>query len=379
VAQPTINQAGEPRLARLESLRALAALGVLESHVWGWHNSYGPRTLDSFAGRILISGDFGVNLFFTLTGYLLFAPFARALSSGGRVDLRRYALNRALRILPLYYVTLVVFMVLNERGGTWGQWWRFLTFSENFSTGTFLTVNGPMWSLVVELHFYLLLPILTWLLARTIGARPWLVVTTLMAMGSGAVILSASPSFPHESIPWARSLPMNFHFFAAGMILAVLQPALAARRWPGLAKRSDIWFAAAAAIFVVGADHQNIVFITAVATGLTVAAASLPLRSGFCTRLLDTRVLATIGVASYSLYLWHYPIVLSLSKHIDRYVLLLAVASVVCCLIALISYRLVEAPFLRLRRRWSPGQRLPSSEADRTDDRTGNRTAPAPT
>ena len=65
------------------------------------------------------------------------------------------------------------------------------------------------------------------------------------------------------------------------------------------------------------------------------------------TRSLDWRPLALIGVASYSLYLWHLPIVEALAPHA------LALSVPVSLAVALLSYRLVETPFLRLRRRWS--------------------------
>jgi peptidoglycan/LPS O-acetylase OafA/YrhL len=144
-----VEQAGEPRSARIESLRALAALAVLEVHVWlASHTLGGPL---SVADRLAVGGVFGVNLFFVLTGYLLYLPFAQA---AGSVDLRRYALNRALRVLPLYYVVLAVLLVLQHGGGTLGQWARFATFTQNFSQATVNTVDAPMWSLAVELEFY---------------------------------------------------------------------------------------------------------------------------------------------------------------------------------------------------------------------------------
>src|SRR4051812_29616660 len=67
----TIAQAGETRSARVESLRALAALAVLEGHVFGEHHNYDPaQTLDSFGHRLLFGGGLGVYIFFALTGYL---------------------------------------------------------------------------------------------------------------------------------------------------------------------------------------------------------------------------------------------------------------------------------------------------------------------
>src|SRR3954452_2209266 len=97
-----VTQAGELRSARIESLRAIAALGVLLGHQFVV--SEGLR-FDTYWHKLIMGGGFGVDLFFALTGYLLFWPFARRwLADGPPVNLRRYALNRALRILPLYYV-----------------------------------------------------------------------------------------------------------------------------------------------------------------------------------------------------------------------------------------------------------------------------------
>src|SRR3954454_1054035 len=104
---PQVDQAGERRSARIESLRALAALGVLVGHAYGWAHGFGADIYSSYLGRVLLSGGFGVFLFFALSGYLLFLPFARqSYGSGGPISLRRYAINRALRVLPLYYVVI---------------------------------------------------------------------------------------------------------------------------------------------------------------------------------------------------------------------------------------------------------------------------------
>ena len=85
----------------------------------------------------------------------------------------------------------------------------------------------------------------------------------------------------------------------------------------------------------------------AVASFLVVGAVALPLAPGPLTRALDWRPLALLGVASYSLYLWRLPIVDALAPH----ALLLSVP--LSLIAAVVSYRLIEAPFLRLRRRWS--------------------------
>src|SRR4051794_19369930 len=127
-------QASEPRSARIESIRALAAFGVLFGHVYGLTSGF---TLDSFGDRLGLAGGFGVWLFFALSGYLLFWPFARRdYGTGGPIDVGHYLLNRALRILPLYYVVVVVLLLVQEGGGSAGQWVKFGTFTQSFFPDT---------------------------------------------------------------------------------------------------------------------------------------------------------------------------------------------------------------------------------------------------
>src|SRR5436189_6111084 len=89
---PQVDQAGERRSARIESLRALAALGVLVGHAYGWSHGFAGAIYGTYHGRVLLSGGFGVFLFFALSGYLLYLPFVRgAFSDRGGIDVRRYA------------------------------------------------------------------------------------------------------------------------------------------------------------------------------------------------------------------------------------------------------------------------------------------------
>src|SRR3954452_3443850 len=179
---PQVDQAGERRSARIESLRALAALGVLVGHAYGWSHGW-QNVYATFHGRVLMSGGFGVFLFFALSGYLLFLPFARAaFGPTARIDLRRYAINRAVRILPLYYVVIGTYLVVHDEG-VGGQWWRFLLFLEGFGAHTVAKVDPPAWSLVVEVQFYVLLPLFAWLVARV--ARRSLPRAALFVVGIG--------------------------------------------------------------------------------------------------------------------------------------------------------------------------------------------------
>jgi peptidoglycan/LPS O-acetylase OafA/YrhL len=348
-------QAGEARSARIESLRALAALSVLVGHVWLFsHGGAGS----AYPERLVAAGRYGVWLFFALTGYLLFWPFVRSrLAGGGPIDLRRYALNRALRILPLYYVVVAVLLVVDQHGGSGGQWLRFGTITESFFRSTVGTVDTPIWSLAVELQFYLLLPLLGWLLLRSGSARRAALWLALLAGLSLCVwfVKVHSPASP--DLRWRYSLPATFFSFTAGMFLALLRarashvPAAATTLLLGGA---GLWLVAAAAV-------RWSEPLCALGAALIVGALVLPVREGPLDRALGFRPLAALGIASYSLYLWHVPVIRSLHSHTGWATLpLLAGGAALAVVVAAASYRTVERPFLGLRRRWGPVAAEPS-------------------
>lgn len=363
-AQRQITQAGELRSARIESLRAVAALAVLLGHTFGHAHDYRPaETLATFQDRVLLGGGFGVFLFFALSGYLLYWPFARRdFGDGDAIDLRRYATNRAVRILPLYYVVVVVVLLVQERGGSLDQWWKFLLFAENFSIDTVGQINGVLWSLVVELHFYLVLPVLALALGRLAGRRLAVGIAILLALAVASYLWRrhTMDAGGAASVLWRYSLPTTFFFFVSGMLLALVRIAWQDRPPPWLRGPlgwSGSWLAASAVCWLLVFDVYDRELAVAAAAFLMVGACVLPLRGGVAVRALEWRPLAVVGIASYSLYLWHVPLLNVLVEPwlLDGapFLVLLAVAVPVCIAVALLSYRVIEAPFLRLRRRWS--------------------------
>jgi peptidoglycan/LPS O-acetylase OafA/YrhL len=362
--QRGISQAGELRSARLESVRAVAALGVLEGHIFGVAHGFGAAAYAGFFRRMLLGGGLGVFLFFALSGYLIYLPFARRdFGTGPDINLRRYARNRAVRILPLYYAVLVVLFVVQERGGTFAQWWRFLLFGESFFRRTVGTVDGPLWSLVVELHFYLLLPAFAWALGRVASRSPARAATVLAGVGALCLVLRVllveGNAHPDQRLTY--SLPGTLLFFIPGMALAVARATWERRppRWlAGPGGSTDLWLGGAVVLWAVIFWQYNLAPLAAVASLAVVGACALPLRpGGVLIRLLDWRPLAVIGVASYSLYIWHLPIVehLAAGHLVAGFGPLFLLTFPLCCVVALISYRLIEAPFLRLRRPWAAG------------------------
>jgi peptidoglycan/LPS O-acetylase OafA/YrhL len=360
-----VEQAGELRSARIESLRGIAALAVYLGHVFGQAHDYNPaETLATYPDRVLLGGGFGVYLFFALSGYLLYLPFARRDFAGGpKVDYGRYARNRALRILPLYYVVLFTCILVGKETLSGKDWLSWLTFTQNFTQDrTELTdVNGLMWSLAIEMHFYLALPFLAlaiaWLARRSL-ARAALV---LGALGAASFVLRYVTFYDEGAVEdplLDYSLPSTFFFFVAGMAVVLLQLAWRERQ-PNLLRGplgwSETWIAASAVFWLIVFDDYTRGYLTAIGSFLLVAACVLPLRAGPVVRALEWKVIAFVGVISYSYYLWHIPILESIGEadwEPDSFVGLLALSLPLSLAAAFLSYRFIESPFLRMRRRW---------------------------
>ena len=157
------------RLSGIDGLRGIAALSVLLFHLWLYARVSPPAgAVSGVADWAWSSMRWGLILFFVLSGFLLYRPWLAAGRGGARPDLRRYARSRAARILPAYYLALAASVLL-----LWGSGAvpgvrlpsteslpLFLVFAQNFSGGSLLTLDPPMWTLAVEVSFYLALPLL---------------------------------------------------------------------------------------------------------------------------------------------------------------------------------------------------------------------------
>ncbi|HEY4035985.1 MAG TPA: acyltransferase [Ktedonobacteraceae bacterium] len=164
----------------LDGARAIACLGVLSLHlnliagqqsIWQpLHNMHNIHDLFGalvyFAASLAYAGDSGVILFFLLSSFLLFLPYAKALLFDSPWPLlHRFYLRRIFRILPGYYVALFSIVLFFHpeflHSSHWHDLWLFLTLS--MTTQLSKTLNGPFWTLAIEFQFYLLLPIIAWL------------------------------------------------------------------------------------------------------------------------------------------------------------------------------------------------------------------------
>lgn len=362
-----LGHAGQQRSIRLESVRGTTAFCVMFAHIgaitFGIMPGVAPIDQQlSFAENFVYYG-FGntVFFFFALTGYLLFWPFAKRYWGGGsKIDLKIYAMNRILRCVPLYLIAVVVVLTFRD-DSTLGAWWRFLTFSENFFEYTAANFLGVAWTLVVEIHYYILLPLLAGGIAMVAAGSRRRAGLALIAIGLVSFALRIKFIYLAEppSIQWRLNLPTNLMFFVPGMLLAVIKLSWDERRpdWvKGVLARGDAWILGSIAIFlfVVLNDWSDDYLLTFAAL-LLLGACVLPLEPGLLTTTLEFRWPAYIGLISYSLYIWHLPLqeLIVQITGVDSFWLMSLLAIPAGVVAGALSYRYIETPFLRMRRRWS--------------------------
>ena len=222
------------RVAALTGVRAVAALTVM-----GTHAAYGTGLLShGYVGLMGARLEVGVPIFFVLSGLLLFRPWVRAIADGTPPrSVRRYARNRFRRIVPAYVVTVVLVFgiyavrpVVPNPGHTWAGFWRNLTLTQLYSDDYFTRYLhqglSQMWSLAVEVSFYVVLPLVTYLLLVVLCRRtfrPVLLLSGLTVLAAVSplwlVVLHTTAWLPVGAGAW---LPHYLAWFAGGMMLAVL-------------------------------------------------------------------------------------------------------------------------------------------------------------
>jgi peptidoglycan/LPS O-acetylase OafA/YrhL len=368
---------GHPRFPHVDGLRALAALGVVAVHV----SALAGITASSWLGAYTARLNVGVAIFFCVSGFLLYRPFAAAAHAARpRIRTGEYLRRRALRIVPAYWLALTVLAIYPGLPGVFTRdWWIYYGFGQIYQVRTTLGGISPAWTLCVEVTFYLVLPLYAALAARATRGMPsavaarrelWaLAALSLVSLGFRAVLFGHPRG--HVAI---STLPGMVTWFAGGMALAVLSVRAELGAAPGrvsaLARRPWLpWLAALVLFWVTAtrigaprtydpADYTGLGFaaehvLYAAIAALVVLPAVLGAGERGARRVLSTRVLAAIGVVSYGLFLWHLPLLVALRDDggvtgwLGLAVLGLA-ASLAC---ATLSYVLVERPALRRKER----------------------------
>src|SRR5437660_47462 len=165
-------------IAVLDGVRAIAILMVIVFHINRiTGDSLWNQMANPLASSVATAGGTGVTLFFVLSGFLLFMPFAKALLFKTDWPLARvFYMRRVLRIIPAYYVSLFILILLAYPEYLHPDHLKnlllFLTFFMDSSPATFRQLNGPYWTLATEWQFYMLLPIIAIGIAFVVSRVP---------------------------------------------------------------------------------------------------------------------------------------------------------------------------------------------------------------
>jgi len=369
-------------------------------------------------------GDVGVPIFFALSGLLLFRPWVMAaLTAGPAPSARVYLVRRALRILPAYWlVVLVAMLTLNgSHARSAGAWAQYLLLGQIYDPrpwwhGTGAAGLAQMWSLAVEASFYLLLPVLGLLLAwlTTLGragvaARAKRMLIAIAVLGCLSYGFIALTYYPTPRLWLDGTLLRSLTWFAPGMALAVVLVWARLEDHPDGPVRSfcaaiassgtACWLIAGSA-FVVACTpvagpetlfapslwnlEVRTALYTVIALAVVAPAAFQPDGRTPMGAVLGNRVMRFLGKISYGIFLWQYVAIFGLFAllHIKDVfqggsftlfdtVLVLLAAAVVSCAIAAVSFYVLEQPIQRLYRSGWPGRggrHKRSRESARTAD-----------
>lgn len=407
-------------IASLEGLRAFAALGVVTLHITYLVGQIiiNPRQHPELA-FFWVFGNTGVQLFFVLSGFLLFMPYARALLFQERWPATPiFYLRRVLRIAPGYYFSLLVLVLFVQQvylqADHWGQLLLFLTFLMDSSKTTFQQINVPYWSLAVEVQFYLLLPLaargISMLLQRVSSTAlgrfkvALLACLGLILFGLGVRYLGLRfPALPEGSpgIIVVLFISARFLFFgtvgkfwesfAIGMIVSLCfiytLTAEDSQSWrrkfqkfsfvPGLISLALLTFCALwnfRASYPVPQfnflqpllQYRNWLMEFVVSFGwglliLVILAGNRLFKAPF-----EWRPVRWLGTISYTIYLWHLPLLtifkkyilvhLSLTNVVLSHLLYWSFFALVIIPWCVLVYWLVEKPFMRLKDRQKASQ-----------------------
>ena len=316
--------AGPDRVASLTGVRAVAAILVVATHAAYTTGKY----IQGYFGLVSARMEIGVPIFFVLSGFLLFRPWVKSLAIGGaEPSLRRYAWHRFRRIMPAYVVTvLIAYAIYHFRhagpnpGHTWFGLFRNLTLTQiytfNYLRGYLHQGLTQMWSLAVEATFYVLLPLLAYLLLVVLCGRQWRPKLLLFGIATLALIspvwlvgVHLTTSIPNGARLW---LPTYLIWFLAGMSLTVLQR-MGVRCYAFVALPLAFVCYIIASTPIAGDPTTSplglsqalykAVFYAAIA-GLAVAPLALG-DQGWYSRFLARRPMVWLGEISYEIFLVH--------------------------------------------------------------------------
>lgn len=338
----------------LDGLRAVSVVAVI------WHHTLGHQ---SGLPTLMAQGAHGVTLFFAISGFLIVTLLLREQESRGLIDLRAFYIRRTLRIFPLYFAVLALYVVLVislERDSPAGrEFFKNLLFYATYTSNWFVTLDGRVifyfaWSLAAEEQFYLLWPsverfmrparallvmglaiavvaTLVWTGPPTGGPNPlWFRMATSIPLAIGFGVVLAHALHDQRSYAWLKCL---LGWRASSLVFLLVALSLLSSNAP-----SEIAVHLALALFVGACVYRE---------------------DHLLAPLLQWRVLVHLGSISYGMYLLHMLVKNALGKGLsaigmgDSPYLLFLLTVVTTAAVATLSFRYFESFFLTLKAKYA--------------------------
>lgn len=378
-----LEAAGRPRhFPCFDGLRAFAAVSVVAIHTSFVSGFTTRSSLGIYTARL----EIGVAVFFLISGFLLYRPFAVAHLAGlPSPMLGRFWVRRLLRIVPAYWLALTVtsyVLHVNQTRSGWGSVVILYGFGQIYFPDEVFKGISQAWSLCTEMSFYLFLPLLA---AAVVARRRSLRNQLVRELVVLAAMVGASFGFRdwalhqhgHLAGTMANWLPANLDLFAFGMFLAVISSWLAETgRQPRLLWGPLLpWMSWAAAgvcfwwvshlripldpLYVVspGTNLLRQTLYAGFAFFLLLPAVFGPQERGLIRAVLRNRLVVAAGIVSYGIYLWHQAWVSMFLRWTGDKLFTIPFWEVFGIVLALAlgsatgSYLLLERPILRLKNR----------------------------
>ncbi len=353
----------------LDGIRGIACLMVFAYHArWqfrGFELALGP--IDGY--HWLSTLDSGVCIFFVLSGLLLSIPFWDAIDGERKwPSFGTYMARRIARIVPAYYAILVVLYLLSP--GTYSvkgltDFLLHASFLHTFIDFSYGSVNPVLWSIGIEFQFYLLLPLIMYgmrSLSRLgvnngVVCGALLIATGVLGHYEQSLLANLKSPIPYGQLQTQGTILWYLQYFAAGITVGWL--ARQGKSWSTSERWALALGALGMALFVVHAylgqegDWRtqsttgwplNVLFISVWLWGVC--------QSSILSRWFASRVLAFVGLVSYGLYLWHWPVMVAVAEGrlddkfsgLSRLIAGSGIALAVSMAFASLSYFVIEAP-----------------------------------
>lgn len=361
-------------IARLDVLRAVAILlvfcihylpSVVGQYELGWSHWWrNPASAQSSLLWLLYPftlGWSGVSLFFVISGFCIHYSFLKHQNKAGSLGdfSRKFLLKRFWRIYPPYFCALVVCFILFIRhfefnGPAALHLWLHALMIFNFSPRTFFSINPSFWSLAIEVQFYLLFPVVLYF-RNKFGLKNvfWVFVAISLLCRISALYFQDWEKEP-APVVWDFTLIL-FVDWLLGALLA--ESYFSGKRLLNVAPKTVFIFGFLAFAFTLNKVAWSALGFTMFSVFYTMIMELYLFSARSCNKL--EKSLVPIGLCSYSIYLWHQPLIGRFLNYLNKFgisethtitLLLLPLVFIGIFVVGYISYRIIELPSIQVGR-----------------------------